>query len=148
MEQHVKSKHQNFRHVCHICAKEFETLSGLRNHIENHDADSTEMPRIKCESCPSTFKTMGALRRHMPMHQILPEELQCPHCPKKLPNKHLMNAHVSNRHNYKVYHCDLCEREFRYPLELEVRFVSAHLIQVQLSEVKETNKLIFLLSAS
>lgn len=143
MKQHVKSKHQNVRHVCHICAKEFVSLGGLRNHIQNHDADTIEMPRIKCESCPSTFKSMAGLRKHMPSHQILPEALQCPYCPKKMPNKFLLNRHVSNRHNYKVYHCDLCEREFRYPLELEVRLsISNRCSVVNMEEIDK----IFILS--
>lgn len=124
-EQHTIVKHQNFRHVCHICAKEYVTLGGLQDHVLTHDNNHEKMPRVKCKLCPGTFKFMRGLRMHMKRHHVISAELQCPHCPKKLLNKHLFTAHVLNRHKYKIHTCDLCKREFRSPLELKVKIFSA-----------------------
>lgn len=122
MLEHIRINHQNVRRVCHICAKELKTLSGLNDHLLEHN--SLDTPKIKCKFCSHTFKTLPRLRRHMRYHhEKLATDLQCPHCPKKMPNKYLLRGHIAGIHNYKRHICHLCKREFRTPGLLKVRIL-------------------------
>lgn len=118
MQRHIRVEHQDVRHVCHVCAKEYRTWGSFQEHLRCHGA--IDKMSIKCDLCPSIFQSTLRLRRHMARHQKSTTELQCPHCPKKKPNLYLLKEHIAGRHNYKGHTCRLCEREFRTPAEVQV----------------------------
>lgn len=120
MESHVKIEHQHFRHICHVCAREFRTLKGLEEHLMVHEGMKT--PRVQCELCPSTLRNRHALYIHVAsMHNNDPSKtFKCPHCPVvKKSSKNLSN-HVYSMHTLKLLKCQLCEREFREAKTLKV----------------------------
>lgn len=118
MTLHVRIHHQHIRHVCDVCAKEYSTLSGLLTHLRSH-TDSG--PRIKCKMCGNLFLNMYRLRLHQAKDHETATPLQCPHCPKKKTNLFQLKKHIAHSHNYRVHKCNLCEREFRSPVEVSVR---------------------------
>lgn len=116
MEEHIRIEHQHFRHVCHVCGKEYRTYPGLHAHLRSH---SDVGPRLKCKMCPNKFKTIYWLRLHQAKEHHIATLLQCPYCPKKKTNQFQLKKHIA-LHTYKPHKCDLCEREFRSPAELTV----------------------------
>lgn len=120
MQEHVKIEHQHLRHVCHVCAKEYRTWPGLQSHLRSH---SDKGPRIKCKMCGNLFINMYRLRLHKAKDHENATLLQCPHCPKMKTNLFQLKKHIAHSHNYKVHKCELCEREFRSPVEVSVGLI-------------------------
>lgn len=120
IKQHIRIEHQHFRQVCHVCAKEFRTWTGLQEHLVTHE--SVKGPRMKCDLCPSSFRNHRALRAHMLLHQKPSTIFQCPHCPKVKKSASNLSSHIHSTHNFRLLKCHLCLREFRAAKELAVCF--------------------------
>lgn len=113
IKTHIRTEHQHFRHVCHMCAK------GLHEHLVTHE--SVKGPRMKCELCPSSFRNSRALRAHVVLvHQKPSQTYQCPHCPKVKKSAANLSSHIYSTHNFKTVKCQLCAREFRTAKSLGV----------------------------
>lgn len=117
MQAHVKIEHENHRQVCHVCAKEYRTLHSLQLHLRSH---SNKGPRLKCRTCGNMFMNMYRLRLHQAQEHEHAKLLQCPHCPRKKTNTFELRKHITHSHKFKVHKCELCEREFRSPIDVQV----------------------------
>lgn len=132
IKQHIRIEHQNYRHVCHMCAKEFRTSLGLHEHLQTHN--SIKGPRMKCELCPSSFRNERSLRAHIVLtHQKPSQTYQCPHCPKVKKSAANLKCHISSTHFFKLLKCQLCEREFRNAKELNVSLTYTHVCVVYIT---------------
>lgn len=125
LANHLKIVHQNLRHECDVCKKEYSTVGGLQNHLSIHKDVQIHKQRMKCELCPGTFRDKYRLAFHMESHQsekIETKKLyQCPYCPKVKSNSRILKRHVIIVHNRRDYTCHFCERDLITSAHLRVR---------------------------
>jgi len=52
--------------VCHVCAQQFFTRSGLNDHLMRHHSERGA--RYKCETCQKTYMSKTLYKSHILLH--------------------------------------------------------------------------------
>lgn len=104
--------------VCEFCEKEFNSMRGLRYHIETHRSGL----KYKCKRCKGDFRTHMQLVRHKRIHRK--NLFHCPECPQIFPVVNLLVKHIKKSHlkldNGEVFPCLSCDEVFMHKTILEV----------------------------
>lgn len=115
----MHSKTQNAEtNICHICAKNFATRTGLREHMATIH-QPREMGQVQCNECGKWLMNKRCLRTHMILHSN--QEFKCDHCEYLTKKKVLLNRHVISQHtNDKPFKCNMCDRTFKMKRALTI----------------------------
>ncbi|XP_023181343.1 zinc finger and BTB domain-containing protein 40 [Xiphophorus maculatus] len=101
-------------------------------------ADSSFLPssdsnRYPCRWCKKTFNFKCRMLAHVKRCSLSQEcRVQCPQCPKKLPNQRALQRHCGEVHRNtprvkKRVACDICRRSFAHPSGLVYHKQAEHL---------------------
>ena len=73
------------------------------------------MSDFSCNKCGIVFANLQNLNRHKKLHNppslSQEDEVQCPECPAKFPNKQYLKSHLKT-HVDKKYKCEICFKLF------------------------------------
>lgn len=104
--------------VCHICAKNFATRTGLNEHMETIH-QPREKGQVQCNECGKWLMNNRCLKTHMILHSDA--EFRCNQCDYITKKKILLNRHLLTQHsNDKPFVCNLCGRAFKMKRALTV----------------------------
>ena len=148
--EHMKSCDETYK--CALCFRDFNSYSGLQNHIKNEHRDN---PRVECKHCDMTFSSKGNMKSHVKLKhpengngQPKPEHLRslnskiymphiCLHCKKEFSKycylvQHLIFSHevispqeiFSEKENQII--CNQCPSEFYNKEAFSTHFMEVH----------------------
>lgn len=104
--------------VCHICAKNFSTRTGLHEHMVTIH-QPREKGQMQCTECGKWLMNNRCLKTHMILHSNA--EFRCDQCDYVTKKKVLLNRHLLTQHsNDRPYVCNLCGRDFKMKRALTV----------------------------
>lgn len=104
--------------MCHICAKNFATRTGLNEHMTTIHRPR-EQGQVQCTECGKWLMNNRCLRSHMVLHSD--EEYKCGQCDYVTKKKLLLNRHTVTKHSQvRPFVCDLCGRTFKMKRALTV----------------------------
>ncbi|XP_055530424.1 zinc finger protein 888-like [Wyeomyia smithii] len=106
LSDHIRQVHENIRHMCEICEREFVSRDVLRIHRKLHLDES-----YRCDICAQTFQQRVYLRKHMAMHEV--KRFSCGECGKNFRYKELLKQHMRIHTGEKPFACTLCHKKFR-----------------------------------
>ncbi|CAG5121158.1 unnamed protein product [Candidula unifasciata] len=113
LKLHVKAVHQGEGHHCHICARSFETMTGLKSHVvTKHKHDDPKVhheppPELTCKLCGRVFSTKSHLQKHTSTHVMI-QPYRCCVCNKAFMEELEWLSHQSNCTDSFTVQCCLC----------------------------------------
>ena len=109
------------KHVCDICAAEYQTLNGFRLHMaKNHNKG--DEPMLMCDKCDFSAPHKELLQRHIRHKHETDKHKKCPCCDFKTPTDQKLCIHIDVHHpeyDEKSFFCDKCGKRFIYELSLK-----------------------------
>ena len=108
---------KNFRYegfYCKSCDKHFSQKNRILIHNHKYHEDLS-IKILKCSKCNSEQLNEKALKIHMARYHNKKAIYNCPHCDRRLANKHSVPKHILIVHTPKEqwpYSCDLCTQKF------------------------------------
>lgn len=122
LSTHKKLAHSGVRpsqsNVCHICAKNFSTRTGLQEHMVTIH-QPREKGQLQCNECGKWLMNNRCLKTHMILHSDV--EFRCDKCEYVTKKKTLLNRHLLTKHsNLRPYKCDRCGRDFKMKRSLTI----------------------------
>jgi hypothetical protein len=109
------------KHVCEICATEYQTLNGFREHMaKNHNTGKESV--LICDKCDFTTPLKSILLSHIRQKHDIDKHKRCPCCNFKTPQKQKLHIHIDVHHpeyDEKKLFCDKCAKSFIYELSLK-----------------------------
>ena len=109
------------KHICEICATEYQTLNGFREHMAKNHSTGQEAVLI-CDKCDFTAPLKSILFSHIRQKHDIDKHKQCPCCNFKTPQKQKLCIHIDVHHpeyDEKKLFCDKCGKSFIYELSLK-----------------------------
>ena len=109
------------KHICEICATEYQTLNGFREHMAKNHSTGQEAVLI-CDKCDFTAPLKSILLSHIRQKHDIDKHKQCPCCNFKTPQKQKLCIHIDVHHpeyDEKKLFCDKCGKSFIYELSLK-----------------------------
>lgn len=104
--------------VCHICAKNFATRTGLQEHMLTIH-QPREKGQIQCTECGKWLMNNRCLKSHMVLHSDV--EFRCDQCDYVTKKKVLLTRHQLTQHSdEKPFVCNLCGRAYKLKRALTV----------------------------
>ena len=118
MQRHAKwSK----KHVCDICAAEYQTLNGFRLHMaKNHNTG--DEPMLMCDKCDFLAPHKEVLQKHIRHKHDIDKHKKCPCCDFETVKTQKLYIHIDNHHpeyGDKKFVCDKCGNNFIYESSLK-----------------------------
>ncbi|XP_059612600.1 transcription factor grauzone-like [Phlebotomus argentipes] len=130
MRSHIRIVHERCQtKVCEFCARIFKTKEAFVAHQINHMTEKP--PKVQCEYCGKKFKQRPGLLRHMLRHKNPNQAFQCDLCSRTTATKRALYMHKKYVHTTQPLKCNLCDREFKRPINLKEHMAS-HTGQQQL----------------
>ncbi|OXA59888.1 zinc finger protein 26 isoform X2 [Folsomia candida] len=114
LQMHLLNRHNTDAkpHDCTICDRRFTLKKELDQHVQSHK-DGFKPKFHQCANCDLKFITQGDLDSHLEMTH--PEEsfiCSFSSCEKTFPRKYNLIRHERTHSTEKLYHCDVCDKEF------------------------------------
>lgn len=108
---HTPVEERTLTHICHICAKPFETIRSLKQHLITHE-------QTVSLQCPICLKHVFDLKRHTRMQHSGKPKPVCSICGKETSrlSKHIQMHHTESKERHA---CGVCHKEFRWPTHLK-----------------------------
>ncbi|XP_055626281.1 gastrula zinc finger protein XlCGF26.1-like [Toxorhynchites rutilus septentrionalis] len=124
LRQHNRTAHPNeYKFVCHVCARGFYVRSSYVAHMELHDENlkRNKPPdeRVQCSECGSWVYKKG-LRKHMLCHT---GTQTCDHCGKECKSVMALRYHKA-QHRMGDFNCSLCGKAFKRQRTLKEHMAS------------------------
>ncbi|XP_059051562.1 zinc finger protein 585B-like [Achroia grisella] len=107
-------------YVCETCGVEVKTVTCLKRHSLIHTGEL----QYPCARCPYRARTKYALIVHERSHTG-DRPVRCPHCPASFPNSSNLASHKRS-HFPPAYHCQLCQKGFKFKEGLKNHTASQH----------------------
>ncbi|CAH2037129.1 unnamed protein product, partial [Iphiclides podalirius] len=107
-------------YICETCGSKFKSMSLLKRHRLIHTGELQH----QCPQCPYRARTKYALAVHSRLHSG-ERPLRCPECPATFPNASNLASH-RRRHLPPAYHCDVCQRGFKFKEALLNHIATQH----------------------
>ncbi|KAJ9574971.1 hypothetical protein L9F63_007861, partial [Diploptera punctata] len=99
---------------CHVCAKQFHTLTDLGLHQYTHNTKSppskVNSRSYRCIKCKSKFSSPEALDHHM---AVSTHSYPCQHCGKIFTCERYLRRHLPTHGTAQSYMCPQCGKGFR-----------------------------------
>ncbi|CAK1596548.1 unnamed protein product [Parnassius mnemosyne] len=115
---HCQTKVRSY--ICETCGFEFKTIPQLKRHRSIH----TEEPQYRCVQCSYRGRTRHALAVHLRLHSG-ERPFHCALCSATFPNASNLASH-RRRHLPPAYHCEACQRRFRFKEALSNHIATIH----------------------
>lgn len=106
--------------VCETCGLELKSITRLKRHRLIHTGEL----HYPCTHCPYRARTKYALLVHERAHSGV-RPLTCPHCPATFLNSSNLASH-KRRHLPPAYHCQMCDKGFRFKEALQNHLATQH----------------------
>uniref|UniRef100_A0A2A4IYH1 Uncharacterized protein n=1 Tax=Heliothis virescens TaxID=7102 RepID=A0A2A4IYH1_HELVI len=106
--------------VCETCGLELKSMTRLKRHRLIHTGEL----HYSCSQCAYRARTKYALLVHERSHSGV-RPLSCSHCAATFFNSSNLASH-KRRHLPPAYHCQLCERSFRFKEALQNHLATQH----------------------
>ncbi|XP_068631963.1 zinc finger protein 540-like [Battus philenor] len=107
-------------YICETCSSQFKSLSQLNRHRLIHTGELSH----RCVHCPYRARTKYALSVHSRLHSG-ERPMRCQLCPATFPNASNLASH-RRRHMPPAFHCDICQRGFKFKEALHNHTASQH----------------------
>lgn len=88
-------------------------------------SDTSRRKKVQCSVCDAWLSNRYTLKTHLLTHSSEPQK--CPQCDKVSPNHHALMCHIKEVHTEAKHKCSCCDKLFKTPTALKVRFL--HKIQ-------------------
>lgn len=95
--------------ICHICGKQFISLSAAKRHI---DQVHHKIKKVTCEICHTRFDSNDKKEEHMNTHTD-ERPFMCAVCGKSFRQRASLFAHKINHSENYSYDCRLCGKKFK-----------------------------------
>lgn len=101
------------RLFCVVCNFASWTVSGLRKHMENHNAREHE-----CNVCNKKNLTLTTLKAHIKMHSAT-KKYKCTICNKAFISPSALKEHMYSHDKEKQFECDACSKRLSNAFNLK-----------------------------
>ncbi|KAJ8728396.1 hypothetical protein PYW08_016781 [Mythimna loreyi] len=106
--------------VCETCGLALKSITRLKRHRLIHTGEL----QYPCSHCPYRARTKYALLVHERAHSGV-RTLACPQCPATFLNSSNLASH-RRRHLPPAYHCQICDKGFRFKEALQNHLATQH----------------------
>lgn len=131
----VFNQQPTIMYKCRYCNKSYKALGNLNNHEKTHIG--FYQPRFvippkkiinECEVCDLQFTSRRAYYEHLKWHkETNTNRFACKLCNYSTMEKFNLTTHNKNKHNEKVFQCDLCDRRYAIKRTIVDHMESFHL---------------------
>lgn len=116
LKQHIKLHSNQKPFSCNHCDKRFLNSSNLKQHLKTHSVE------YRCCLCDKTYISIESLKLHAQKHTTdssKPNDsdsklLLCTYCNEQFTCYSDLKEHASTHTKDMPFHCDKCEKGFRY----------------------------------
>ncbi|XP_044742585.1 zinc finger protein 235-like [Chrysoperla carnea] len=126
LEQHIQKFHEKivreFRHLCNMCGKGFNTRAELKIHMLSHSDEKT----FACQTCNMKYKTMHGLRYHVKSVHLNLKPHPCPICSRHFSTRSVVERHMRTHTGERPFVCALCEKSFNQKSTLTTHMRLVH----------------------
>ena len=110
LKRHKEATHQEIKHKCSSCDKEYNAKADLDNHFNMVHANK---PKYQCDKCNRPFLTSRNLKKHKASRHE-GKKYKCNQCEKELSSDELLKKHIETIHDKKErFECDKCGMLFK-----------------------------------
>ena len=116
-DSNIKSEAERVQgRTCHECDKKFASNTILIEHIDTQHNGVT----YQCNDCQRQYRSKANLARHIKSkHQGVGNAYACDYCKYVCDDYSNMKRHNSAKHSGILFKCDICERVFNAPGNLQ-----------------------------
>jgi len=108
VRNHRRNEHGYGLRSCHICGKQFTSVSGFNHHLENTHGDGN----VPCPNCGEIFKTKKALDDHWKRKHIEKTHV-CDECGAKFHTPGAVRNHKKWHTNEYPFPCKFCDKKYK-----------------------------------
>lgn len=136
-----RSKPPKAPHICMICGKGYGTVSGISNHMANHNNPNPY--KFVCNYCGKKYRDKSVFHAHLNVKHLGIRPFKCTDCDKTFGRSSDLQSHKRTHSGVKPHICTVkgCDRAYVYGVDLKRHLWGQHRIYTKKFECQICQKI-------